>query len=136
MSLPIFFPPSEIAAILPPGKPTTLRKLCQIAGIDCRVTGLSARRRLRLGDAAPMKAIRLPGALGPVWLGISKKEKPARRALLALGLLAFSVFDYGARECLRGLDEANASPGRGRPRKLRPLTLAERQRRWRQKNAA
>lgn len=86
-----------------------------------------------------MRAVRGPGPLSEVWLGIPP-GRPARRALVALGLLAFGVFDYGARECLRGLDVAKATPGAGRPRTGRALSAAQKQRsyserRWLEKRS-
>ena len=57
------------------------------------------------------------------------------RAILALGILAYSVLDYAARESMRGRPEARMSPPRGRPRKVRALSGAERQRRWREAQA-
>lgn len=135
MSLPVFFPPAEISLALPEGQRTTLAALCHSAGIDCRVTGLSASRPLLVAQASAMRAVRGPGPLSEVWLGIPA-GKPARRSLVALGLLAFGVFDYGARECLRGLDVAKASAGPGRPRTGRAMSAAEKQRRYRERLAS
>ncbi len=127
MSLPVFFPTPEITLELPEGEPATLESLCVAAGVACRVTGLSASRPLKIAVRPQMRVARTPGQLSPVWLGIPPAS-PRRRALLALGMLAYSVFDYGARETLRGLPESRASAGPGRPRTGRPATPAERQR--------
>ena len=53
------------------------------------------------------------------------------RAILALGILTYAVFDYAARESMRGQPEARMAFPVGRPRKAHPLSGAERQRRWR-----
>ena len=132
MSLPVFFPVPEIALELPEGDPVTLSSLCEAAGVSCRVTGLSAGRHLKIAACPRMRVVRAPGTMSAVWLGIPPAS-PRRRALLALGILAYSVFDYGARETLRGLPESRAAAGPGRPRVGRPATPAERQRERRKK---
>ena len=133
MGLPVFFPQPEIVLELPAGKPTSLPELCRACGVPCKVTGLSARRPLRISETAELRVARIPGALSGIWVGIPPVP-PARRALLALGLLAFSAFDYGARETLRGRPEAFPSTSAGRPRSRRALTAAERQRRHRERS--
>lgn len=132
MGLPVFFPQPSIVRTLPPGVDVSFRALCESAGVACKVTGISARRPIKIADSRELMAARLPGSLSPVWLGVPPSS-PRRRALLALGLLAYGVFDYAARETLRGLPESRATAGSGRPREGRALTGAERQRRHRQK---
>jgi hypothetical protein len=132
MGLPAYIPAPSIVGKLPAGQDVTLRELCDRAGVVCRVTGISAERSLKISCTKSLEAARLPGLLGPVWLGVPKGSL-RRRALLALGLLAYGVFDYAARETLRGLSCSRASVGAGRPRTGKALTGAERQRRWRQR---
>jgi len=135
MSIPVFIPQPQIVRKLPPGETVSFRELCDSAEIPCRVTGISAERTLKIATSPEMASARLPGSLSPVWLGVPA-GKPSRRSLLALGLLAYGVFDYAARETLRGRPESRASAGAGRPRGGRALTGAERQRRHRQRRAA
>ena len=135
MGLPVFFPPADISLRLPPGESLTVRRLCERAGIACRVSGPPAERRVRLGCAAMMRAVRRPGPFGEIWIGISDKLSPKRRAFLALGFLAYGVFDYAARECLYGLEAAKPVVGPGRPRKVCALSGAERQARYRAKRS-
>jgi hypothetical protein len=127
--LPASYPRVQIAARAPAGQATTVRALCLLAGIECRVTGPAALRPVRLGHASALTAVREPGPAGVVWIGAPQMAR-RRRALHALGLLAYAVFDYAARESLRGLPEARPAAA-GRPRKARVLSGAERQRRWR-----
>jgi len=132
MGLPVYIPQPTIVRSLPPGRSVSFRELCEEAGVSCRVTGMSADRSLKISLAGELSAARMPGNLSPVWLGVPRG--PARRrALLALGLLAYGVFDYAARETLRGLPESRAENAAGRPRTGQALTGAERQRRYRQK---
>jgi hypothetical protein len=130
MSLPVYLPPCEISLSLPPGKKVTLRYLCQVAKIPCMVSGLE--REISIAERSSMRVVRQPGALAPVWLGVPRGSLQ-RRALLALGLLAYSAFDYGARECVKGRPETRVAQGRGRPPSGRPLSNAERQKRFRLK---
>jgi len=130
MGLPVFFPEPEINLTLPAGKRTTLKGLCVLAGVECRVTGLGAERTIFMASSQRMQIVRRPGALSDIWLGVPPGTTK-RRSLLALGMLAYGIFDYGARETLRGLPESRATLGAGRPRSPRALTNVERQRRYR-----
>lgn len=132
MGIPLFIPRPSIALALPAGDDVTLDELCDLAGVRCKVSGLSARRPLTMALAKEMCSVKLPGSLSPVWLGIPKGT-PKRRALLALGALAYGVFDYAARETLRGLPESRPTRGPGRPRSKKAMSGAERQRRYRQR---
>lgn len=130
MGLPVFFSAAEVSAALPRGAQMTVRDLCKRAGIACRVTGAPASRPVRLGKAPVLRAVRLPGPMAGVWIGVP--SGPSRtRAWKALGLLAYGVFDYCARESLRGIAVAKPSPGPGRPRTGFAMSVAERQRRHR-----
>ena len=127
--LPAIFPDVQIVKRIPNGSETTVSSLCEEAGIECRVTGPSAGRKIYLRNDR-MSVSREPGSSGPVAIGIpdgGRKE----RAILALGILAYAVFDYAARESMRGRPEARMSLPPGRPRKPHPLSGAERTRRWR-----
>jgi hypothetical protein len=128
--LPAIFPKVMIVKRVIRGRLMTVRSLCQAAGIECRVTGPAAGRRVYLHMADKLEASREPGPSGRVSVGLpggSKKD----RAILALGVLAYAVFDYAARESMRGRPESRLSLPLGRPRKAHPLSGAERQRRWR-----
>jgi hypothetical protein len=140
MSLPVFFPSPEISNKLPSGRSLTfmLHQLCLLAGVDCRVSGRPAERIIKIATNPQMKAVIGPNPLGDVWLGIPspKRQTIKRRALLALGFLAYGVFDYGARETLRGLKVSRPGRSVGRPRSASSLSGAERQRRHRRTKKA
>lgn len=133
--LPAFMPSVQIVPKIARQHPCTVRALCQEAGIECRVTGPSTERKIYL-HADNLDVIREPGATGSVAIGLPEKlwnasdKKP--RAVLALGILAYTVFDYVARESMRGRPEAQMALPAGRPRKAHPLSGAERQQRWRE----
>ena len=129
--LPAIFPEVRIMKEVPRGREMTITSLCNAAGIECRVTGPSAERKVYL-RTGPLGASREPGSYGPVSILLpmmSEKES----AILALGILAYSIFDYAARESMQGRPEARMSLPRGRPRIPCPLSGAERTRRWRKR---
>jgi hypothetical protein len=126
----LFFPHVSIVARIPGGTPATVESLCRQAGIECRVTGPTASRRVYLRDADLLAVSREPGYSGKVSIDLPETD-PRRRAVLALGVLAYAVFDYAARESVRGWSEMRTASPRGRPRTPRPQTNAERQRAWR-----
>jgi hypothetical protein len=125
---------SVVKKVSKTGRRTTVRDLCLKAGVECRVTGVGAGREVWVQTGVALRAEREPGSLGRVSVGLlagTSKEV----AVSALGLLAYVVFDYAARESMRGRPEASLVPPRGRPRKPHPLSGAERQRRWRARAA-
>jgi hypothetical protein len=128
--IPLFFPHVSIVARVPRGKHATVKSLCHQAGIECRVTGPTASRRVYLRDANLLAVSREPGYSGRVSIDLPGTD-PRERAVLALGVLAYAVFDYAARESVRGWPEMKIAPPRGRPWIPRPKTNAERQRDWR-----
>jgi hypothetical protein len=128
-------PEVEIVKRVPRGRKLTIEKLCLAAGIECRVTGQAADRVIYLSQTSRLRASREPGPFGPVAVGVAGGNE-RRRAVLALGVLAYAVFDYAARESMRGRPEARFALPVGRPRKARPLSGAERQRRWRSRSGS
>ena len=134
--LPLLTPqPTIVKQCCPLGELETVASLCLKAGIACRVTGPAADRTVfvhAVQNSSNEHIEREPGAYGPVFIKVSGKTS-CRRALKALGFLAYVVFDYAARESLRGLPEARSALPVGRPRKAHPLSGAERQRRFRGK---
>ena len=127
--LPAIFPDVEIVKKIPAGRETTVSSLCEAAGIECRVTGPSAGRKIYLRSDR-MSVAREPGSSGSVAIGLPDGDRK-EQAILALGILAYAVFDYAARESMRGRPEARMSLPPGRPRKPHPLSGADRTKRWR-----
>ena len=117
------------------GRVLTVHSLCDMAKIECRVTGPSTERKVFLKVGDHIEATREPGPMGVVTLTLPPGDDKSR-SCLALGILAYSVFDYVARESMRGRPEAKSALPLGRPRKVHPATGAERQRRWRQRLVA
>jgi hypothetical protein len=130
--LPALMPAVQIVAKVPRGLPRTVGSLCREAGIDCCVTGPAVERKVYL-NAGKIAVAREPGSLGTVSMILPPvhQSDERKRAILALGILAYAVFDYVARESLRGRPEAKMAMPLGRPRKAHSMSGAERQRRWR-----
>jgi hypothetical protein len=128
MTAPVFFPIPEISLQLPPGSRTSLAELCAAAGVPLRVTGLGARRKIAVARSPVLRCVRMPGTMGDVWIGLPPSSAKAK-AESALCVLAYAVFDYAARETVRGI--VRTTVGRGRPRRGLPATAAERKRRSR-----
>jgi hypothetical protein len=131
--LPAVFPQVEIVKrVSHEGRRLTVRALCAEAGIECRVTGPAVERVIYVRFAQELAAAREPGPTGVVSITVNEVEV-LKKAILALGILAYAVFDYTARESLRGLPEARLSLPLGRPCIGRPKSGAERTRKWREK---
>ena len=90
-------------------------------------------RKIYIRQADKITIMREPGTIGTVAITLNELDEKAS-ATLALGILAYVVFDYVARESVRGRPEMKTAPPRGRPPKPRVLNGAERQRRWREKD--
>ena len=135
MGIPVDIDPPEIRKCLPRGKLVAFRELCRQAGVACKVTGLSAERKIYVGktEAGALTSARRAGPLGDIWIGVPASDTTKRRALLVLGVLAYGAFDYAARECLRGLEVSRPTLPMGRPAKPNALSNSERQRRWRRR---
>ena len=110
----------------------TISELFDVAEIECRVTGPSTERKVCLMVGDQIEITREPGPMGMVSLTLPPSNDKTR-AVLALGVLAYAVFDYVARESMKGHPLAKSALPHGRPRKVHPLSGAERQRRWRQR---
>ena len=132
--LPAVLPKVKIVKWCPLGGTVlTIRELCNLAEIECRVTGSSTERRVCLQDGDQLEIARQPGPMGVVTITLPSLDIKTRSGL-ALGVLAHAVFDYVARESMKGRPEVKSPLPLGRPRKAHPLTGAERQRRWRQRS--
>jgi hypothetical protein len=122
--IPVFLPNPTIMTKVSVGTSVSVKGLCHQAGIECRVTGPSADRLVFLHDANEIEVTREPGNMGRVSIGLPRTDHH-RQAVLALGVLAYSVFDYAARESVRGWDEMRPAPPHVRPKIPKPKTNAE-----------
>jgi len=112
-----------------------LDDLCVRAQVRCEAVGAWTKRPVMLVDAGAQDPwIRAePGDWGAVEIGVPPLGSEIRMARWALGALAFSaLFDQVARATVAGKEWAKIERPRGPPPEARrPLTSAERQRRFR-----
>ncbi len=135
MSLPVFYPsPVYVRRIR--GRARTIEALCRLAGVECRAFGNWVRRPVVIrsfGDSIRVAAE--PGDWGAVEITLPQPVQSEReQARLALGALAYSLFDGVARSSVAGQEWSRAALPRGRrPGAARPKSNAERQQALRQR---
>jgi hypothetical protein len=129
--VPVHFPKVTIVKRVRRGG-VDVAELCFLAGRECRVTGPAAHRRVKVYWSSSLTIMREPGPMSAVAIGIPHHTKKPN--VLVLGVLAYAIHDYATRESVRGWSEMSCGGLRGRPRSTRPLTGAERQRRWRNRH--
>ncbi len=128
--LPVFFPIVNIVreSDIDGGVRLSIRLLCEQSGIPCRVTGPASERRvvvkeLEQNDLTVSKA---PGEFGTVCVSTNNPDP-----LFVLGVLAYGVNDYAARETVCGRGLFGVQKALGRPRTGRALLESERKRKAR-----
>lgn len=134
MSIPLFYPPARFVARLELKRPIALRRLCELAGVQCRASGDWIDRQVEVvvRPGQPMTIEAEPGYKGAVRVSVPDLREHAQHSYrVALGALAYGLMDGVARESIRGADWARPAPPRGRPRSGTAQTSAERQRRHR-----
>ena len=133
-----FHPQPRYVPHLDQENPTTVRELCEWAGILCRATGPWIQRSVSWSFGEDMAIIAEPGYVGAVHVVLPEKPTMARASVARelLMTLAYGLFDGVARESIRGMDWSRNIVPRGRPKLSRAKTSAERQRSWRQRHQA
>ncbi len=135
MALPVFFPfPVYVRQIR--GRARSIEELCRLAGVECRAIGSWVNRPVvirAVGDRVRVAAE--PGDWGTVAITVPAAiHSEQERARLALGALAYSLFDGVARASISGHAWSRAAMPRGRhPGAARPKSNAERQLAFRQR---
>ena len=132
MSIPLFFPPATFVPQLLLSTPVSIKALCELAGIECRASGAWTGREIETIEGGKLRVTAEPGDWGRVRIEIPKGD-PQKQALLALAVLAYGMHDLVAKQSLLGNKLISVAPPRGRPRKARPLSGSERQRRFRER---
>ena len=135
MSLPVFFPaPVYVRKIR--GRARPLADLCRLAGVECRAFGNWVRRPVVIRSAGDcIRVAAEPGDWGAVEITLPRLVQSEReQARLALGALAYSLFDGVARASVAGHEWSRAAMPRGRrPGTARPKSNAERQHAFRRR---
>jgi len=140
MKLPLFFPHPTYVAKLPRRGALPLAKVCALAGVACRATGRWTERLVIMDsdDKLPQGAVWAEPSGGTVRIMVPSAYNGSgrARARYALGVLAYVLFDLVSRESIRGEDWTTINAPVGRPRAVRALNGAERQRRFRLRRQA
>ncbi len=133
MSLPVFFPaPVYVRHIR--GRSRTIAQLCRAAGVECRAYGNWVNRPVVIRAAGEsIRVVAEPGDWGMVEITVpASVQSEQERARLALGALAYSLFDGVARASVAGHEWSRAALPRGRqPGTARAKSNAERQKAFR-----
>ena len=131
MSTPLAFPaPRYVKRLKPPSGDCSLRRLCRVAGVNCRASGPWTQRVVWVvwGPVTQITAEASPRT--GVEIHVAGKTTAVVRARYALAAMAYLLMDGVARESLRGVSWARPAPKPGRPKTGRALSVSERQRRY------
>lgn len=104
MAIPLFFPTVRYVPhlTLPEGQVSTVRALCEQAGVPCRASGAWCERQVGYQEADEPAIEAEPGYIGAVLITVPTGRTPEARAQWMLAALAYVLFDQVARESIRG----------------------------------
>jgi hypothetical protein len=131
MSIPLFFPAVRYVprlALSP--RATTLRALCESAGVACKASGAWTERIVDVVAAQALEIAAEPGDGAPVRISVPPGNR-RHRARLALAAMAYGLHDLVARQSIRGESWTRIALPRGRIPSGAALSTRERQRRFR-----
>jgi len=132
MSIPLFFPAVKYLPNLVLRDSITIKELCAHAGITCRASGSWTSRKVEIVHADSLSVIAEPGDWGNVIIQMPLHERQ-QRARLALAVLAYGMHDLVAKQSVAGLAIMRLGPPKGRRKAARAMSVAERQRRFRER---
>jgi hypothetical protein len=131
MSIPLFFPRVRyVARLALSARATTLRALCDSAGVACKASGDWTSRVVDLVPAHTLQIAAEPGDWSAVQISLPDGDRRTR-ARLALATMAYALHDLVARQSIMGAPWAKISLPRGRIASGAALSTVERQRRFR-----
>lgn len=135
MSIPFLLPIPTIVSfqLAVDGELLPLATLCERAGVACRASGAWIERKVRLiteSDRNEISVQKEAGDWGEVRIFMPPQKNKQDAYRLALSVMAYSVFDYVARESIRHAEWRKIPSPKGRVKNSlkAPLTNAERQR--------
>jgi hypothetical protein len=137
MSIPLFLPIPTYADLAPPAKALTIRALCARAGVACKATGQWVDRPVELvlkTNAAP-NVVAAPGDWGVVRITHAETDK-VKAAQFALAVMAYAMHDLVCRQSIAGQAWAQIALPRGRLRKPKAASNAQRQQQFRARQRA
>jgi|GEM_PF-1612778 len=135
MTIPLFFPPVTYVQRLSLRAPSTIRQLCEIAGVECRASGAWTERQVEIVGGKELKITAEPGDWGKVMIEFGPMKlatKVGRQgAQIALAVLAYGMHDLAAKQSVIASSWTRIVSPKGRPKSDRALSGRERQRRFR-----
>lgn len=132
MSIPLFLPIPVYAQITPTSTALTVRALCARAGVACQASGSWTNRPVEVivRPGAPSTVTVAPGDWGVVRITQPESDRQ-KAAQFALAIMAYSVHDVVCRQSIAGQPWAKIALPRGRIKKNKAMTNAERQQQFR-----
>lgn len=137
MSIPLFLPIPVYANLPPSAKALTIRALCTRAGVACKASGRWVDRPVELvkrTHAAP-SVLAAPGDWGLVRITHGEQNQ-VKAAQFALAIMAYSLHDLVCRQSIAGQPWAQIALPRGRMKKPKAASNAERQQQFRARQRA
>jgi hypothetical protein len=133
MKIPLFFPTTIFVPSLNKDDAIPLWRLCTLAGVPCRATGVWINRRVAIDYGADFAVLAEPGDWGVVRVRVPEKTESQFAARWAMAALAYGLMDGVARESIKGAVWARPALPPGRSSKGVAMNNRERQRKF-QKN--
>jgi hypothetical protein len=114
MSIPLFWPSVRYVPRLNIGaRATTLRALCDVAGVPCRASGAWTNRIIDVIENDAVQIVAEPDDWSAVQIFVpSSTQRDAAR--LALAALAYALHDPVAKQSIQGAPWARIAVPRGR----------------------
>ena len=137
MSIPLFLPIPVYANIIPSTMALSVRALCVHAGVACKASGRWVDRPVELirrTNAAP-SVMATPGDWGVVRITHGERDK-VKAAQFALAIMAYAMHDLVCRQSIAGQVWAQIALPRGRIKKPKAASNAERQQQFRTRQRA
>ena len=133
MSIPLFLPIPVYAPIAPSANAMTIRALCARAGVACKASGTWVNRPIDIVTRpnAPLSVVAAPGDWGVVRITQPETNR-VKAAQVALAVMAYAIHDVVCRQSIAGQPWAKIAMPRGRLKKARVASNAERQRKFRE----
>lgn len=130
--MPLFFSHVIYQKKLLLKKPYTLRKLCEIGGVQCKATGKWTERLIEVIQGSEIKIFAEPGDWGSIKIEVNYNTIQSR-ARHALAILAYVFNDLVAKQSIQGEPWTKIELPVGRRKTGKALSNKERQERFRQR---
>lgn len=129
--IPLFFPRIRyVSRLAVSSSATTLRELCESAGVSCKASGAWTERVVDLIEAERLQITAEPSDWSVVQIALPLAD-PRKAARIALAVMAYALHDLVAKQSIMGAPWARIAAPRGRSFSGTALSTVERQRLYR-----